>query len=106
SYACTPVAEDEYLRFEAQSPIKHEYLNGELFAMTRSDRGAVHNAFISFFNSVKNRQSVPCAMSFCGVDLIIPTSCRRNAWKRIVSSGFASRQRLYGRLFTTSAPTW
>ena len=30
----TPVSEDEYLRLEAQSPIKHEYLNGELFAMT------------------------------------------------------------------------
>ena len=30
----TPVSEDEYLRLEAQSPIKHEYVNGELFAMT------------------------------------------------------------------------
>jgi len=30
----TPVSEDEYLRLEAQSPIKHEYVNGEMFAMT------------------------------------------------------------------------
>jgi Uma2 family endonuclease len=30
----TPVSEDEYLRLEAQSPIRHEYVNGELFAMT------------------------------------------------------------------------
>ena len=54
------------------------------------------HAFSSFFSSFRNRQSVPWAMSCCGVDLIIPTSCRRRAWKRSVSSGFASRQRLYG----------
>jgi Uma2 family endonuclease len=30
----TPVSEEEYLRLEAQSPIKHEYVNGEMFAMT------------------------------------------------------------------------
>ena len=30
----TPISEDEYLRLEAQSPIRHEYVNGELFAMT------------------------------------------------------------------------
>jgi Uma2 family endonuclease len=30
----TPVSEDEYLRLEAQSPIKHEYVYGEMFAMT------------------------------------------------------------------------
>lgn len=29
-----PSSEEEYLRFEAQSPIKHEYVNGEMFAMT------------------------------------------------------------------------
>jgi Uma2 family endonuclease len=28
------VSEDEYLRLEAQSPIRHEYVNGEMFAMT------------------------------------------------------------------------
>jgi Uma2 family endonuclease len=30
----TPVSEDEYLRLEARSPVRHEYVNGELFAMT------------------------------------------------------------------------
>lgn len=30
-------------------------------------------ALSSFFSSLRNRQSVPCAMIFCGVELIIPT---------------------------------
>ncbi|HTS54721.1 MAG TPA: Uma2 family endonuclease [Burkholderiales bacterium] len=30
----TPVSEEEYLRLEAQSPTRHEYVNGEMFAMT------------------------------------------------------------------------
>ena len=30
----TPVSEEEYLRLEAQSPIRHEYVDGETFAMT------------------------------------------------------------------------
>ena len=49
--------------------------------------------FNCFFNSFKNRQSVPYAMSFCGLDWIIPTSCRGRAWKRTVSSGSDWRQR-------------
>ncbi len=35
--------------------------------------------FSSFFSSLKKRQSVPFAMIFCGVDLIIPASWRRRA---------------------------
>jgi hypothetical protein len=35
--------------------------------------------FNSFFNSLRNRQSVPWAMSFCGLDLIIPASWSRSA---------------------------
>ena len=35
--------------------------------------------FNSFFSSVRKRQSVPWAMSFWGLDLIIPASCRRRA---------------------------
>jgi hypothetical protein len=35
--------------------------------------------FISFFRALRKRQSVPWAMICCGVDLIIPTSCRRRA---------------------------
>lgn len=30
----TPISEDEYLRLEAQSPVRHEYVDGEMFAMT------------------------------------------------------------------------
>ena len=30
----TPISETEYLRLEAQSPIRHEYVSGEMFAMT------------------------------------------------------------------------
>src|SRR5262249_46668216 len=35
--------------------------------------------FSSFFSSLKKRQSVPWARIFCGLLLIIPTSCRRRA---------------------------
>ena len=35
--------------------------------------------FNSFFSSLRKRQSVPWAMSFWGVLLIRPISCRRNA---------------------------
>jgi Uma2 family endonuclease len=30
----TPISETEYLRLEAQSPVRHEYVSGEIFAMT------------------------------------------------------------------------
>jgi hypothetical protein len=33
--------------------------------------------FSSFLRSLMNRQSVPCAIIFCGLLLIIPTSWRR-----------------------------
>ena len=39
----------------------------------------IGHAFNSVLNSFKNRQSVPSVMSFCGVVLIMPTSCRRSA---------------------------
>lgn len=29
-----PLSEEDYLRREAQSPVRHEYVNGEMFAMT------------------------------------------------------------------------
>ncbi len=35
--------------------------------------------FNSFFSSWRNRQSVPWAMIFCGLDLIMPASWRRRA---------------------------
>src|SRR5215467_115740 len=49
------------------------------------------HAFSSFLSSLRKRQSVPWAMIFCGLDLIIPASCRRSARKRTVSSGSSSR---------------
>jgi Uma2 family endonuclease len=30
----TPLSEEEYLRLEARSPVRHEYVRGEVFAMT------------------------------------------------------------------------
>jgi Uma2 family endonuclease len=43
-----PISEDEYQRFEAQSPVRHEYLSGEVFAMTggslRHNRIALNTA--------------------------------------------------------------
>jgi hypothetical protein len=50
--------------------------------------------FSSFFSSLKKRQSVAWAMSFCGLLLIIPASWRRRAKKRIASSGSYSRHTL------------
>ena len=38
-----------------------------------------HYSFNSFFNSVRKRQSVPWAMIFWGVLLIMPASCNRRA---------------------------
>ena len=52
-------------------------------------------AFNSFFSSFKNRQSVPWTMSLCGCDLTIPTSCRRKAKNRTLSSGLYSRHFRY-----------
>ena len=49
-------------------------------------------AFSSHLSSSRNRQSVPWEMSVAGLILIIPTSWKRRAWKRSVSSGLAVRQ--------------
>lgn len=38
----TPISETEYLRLEARSPVRHEYVDGELFAMTGGT--LAHNA--------------------------------------------------------------
>jgi len=57
------------------------------------------HAFSSRLSSFRKRQSVPSAMIFCGLDLIKPTSCRRSAQNRIVSSGSYSRHLSYGLSF-------
>jgi hypothetical protein len=38
-----------------------------------------NHAFNSLFSSLMKRHSTPWAMIFCGLDLIIPASCRRRA---------------------------
>jgi hypothetical protein len=38
------------------------------------ERASPDHPFNSFFSSFRNRQSVPCAIRRCGVDLIIPAS--------------------------------
>src|SRR4029450_13049016 len=47
--------------------------------------------FSSCFSSLKNRQSVPCAMILLGLDLMMPASRRRKAQNRTVSSDSYSR---------------
>jgi homoserine acetyltransferase len=41
--------------------------------------GPLSQAFSSRLSSFRKRQSVPAAMSWLGLDLIKPSSCRRNA---------------------------
>jgi hypothetical protein len=43
-------------------------------ALRMHARAPPDHPFSSFFSSLKKRQSVPWAMIFCGVDLIIPAS--------------------------------
>jgi hypothetical protein len=54
---------------------------GRFFSSSQTGRGAksVPYYFNSLLSSLKKRQSVLWAMSFCGLDLIIPASCRRRA---------------------------
>ena len=49
------------------------------------------HVFNSRLISLRKRQSVPVAMIFCGLDLIIPPSRSRNEKNLIVSSGSSSR---------------
>jgi Uma2 family endonuclease len=85
-----PVSEEEYLRLEAQSPIRHEYVNGEMFAMTggtlRHNTIALNIASVLrghlrstqcrvFINDVRVR--VEKAHSYYYPDLLV--SCARGA---------------------------
>ena len=85
-----PVSEEEYLRLEAQSPIRHEYVNGEMFAMTggtlRHNTIALNIASVLrghlrstqcrvFINDVRVR--VDRAHSYYYPDLLV--SCARGA---------------------------
>lgn len=55
-----PLSEDEYQRFEARSPVKHEYLGGEVFAMTGGTLR--HNAIaLNIASAVKRHlRGSPC----------------------------------------------
>src|SRR5262245_24919904 len=59
-------------------------------------------ALSSFFNSFRNRRSVPCPMICCGLLLIAPTSCIRIAQKRRESTTSISRHCPHG----ISLSTW
>ena len=56
----TPISEEEYLRLEAHSPVRHEYVNGEMFAMTGGTLR--HNAIAgNLFVAVRTRlRDTPC----------------------------------------------
>jgi Uma2 family endonuclease len=90
SHEYKPVSEEEYLRLEAQSPIRHEYVNGEMFAMTggtlRHNTIALNIASVLrghlrstqcrvFINDVRVR--VDRAHSYYYPDLLV--SCARGA---------------------------
>jgi len=76
----------------------------EMKLIGRLSSGA--HVFCSRLGSLRKRQSVCSAISVCGLDRIKPTSCSRSAWKRSVSSGSASRQKLYDRRCITLSPIW
>src|SRR4030095_9871731 len=58
-----------------RSLITHE----DFLSFTARCSTAENYPFSSFFSSLINLQSVPCAMSFLGPVLIIPISCRLKA---------------------------
>jgi hypothetical protein len=64
---------------------------GEIFLW-----GNITHAFSSRLSSFRKRQSVHSAISWFGLDLIMPTSWRRSAKNRRESSGSNSRQLPYG----------
>jgi Uma2 family endonuclease len=93
-----PISEEEYLRLEAQSPVRHEYVKGETFAMTggslRHNVVAVNlvaalHAHLrntpcrAFMNDVRVR--VAKANAFYYPDLLV--SCVRDAQAMDLKSG-------------------
>ena len=49
------------------------------YEVSAAPLGLGAHVFSSFLSSLKKRQSVPWAMIFCGLDLIMPTSRSRSA---------------------------
>jgi hypothetical protein len=67
---------DQPRRLEGEISRLREELAGLMAELNRRRR---HYPFSSFFSSLWKRQSVPWAMIFCGLALIIPASWRRRA---------------------------
>jgi len=59
--------------------IQRDHLRAQCSLRGPVGRFGEAHAFISRFNSLRNCQSVPSAMIFWGLDLIIPASCNRSA---------------------------
>jgi hypothetical protein len=76
-------------RARAASSSSAGALTYSMISSARSNR----YSFSSRFSSLTNRQSIPSAMIFWGLDLIIPASCMRRAKSRIVSAESYSRHR-------------
>ncbi len=93
-----PISEEEYLHLEAQSPVRHEYVSGEVFAMTGGTLR--HNAIAvnlvaalhehlrntpcrAFINDVRVR--APKANAYYYPDLLV--SCGRDAQAMDLESG-------------------
>ena len=51
----------------------------DLHVTSPSSKTIRDQVFSSRFSSLRKRQSVPSAMIFCGLDLIMPVSCMRSA---------------------------
>src|SRR5215467_7177142 len=87
------IAEPRHLVRRLTRPVGVRGRNGccERHRPRRPNAEGCPHAFSSFLSSSRKRQSVPWAMIFCGLDLIIPASCKRSARKRTVSSGSSSR---------------
>ena len=64
------ISPEEYLKLERGSETKHEYFNGEIFAMS----GASINHNMITVNSVNNADTVVSSLTPEQVDELLPTS--------------------------------
>ncbi len=66
---CTTYSESDYLAYEAQSPVRHEYIAGEIFAMTGAS--IRHNVIAgNLFAELRTHlKGTPCRALIEGVKL-------------------------------------
>lgn len=71
------ISPEEYLRFEAQSPVRHEYVNGQIYAMTGAS--IRHNVIaLNIAASLRSHlKASPCRVMIEGVKLHV---ARDNAY--------------------------